>query len=171
MVRWGLILRACVEALIIFGFSIVLPMIILFLSWGDTIPSQSALSLWTVMYFITFVNGISKLSDVIVVIIPLASLYIFTGARCILNFRRVISKQIDLLVLIPIVVLLYSQVVLSMLLVQYHDQPLAGHRLLFASGAIYGALIGLIAVDVFRLYFEAASRISEFRQLVHQRHR
>jgi hypothetical protein len=133
------------ESIAVLFLSFAIPVTLLFFSWN--IPVTKVLAA------IAVANQQEKISDILLIIIPLASLYIATSIAFVYRIRKDVSfsdSYFSLCLFVPTVGLLIAQPVLYYYLISYRDEMLSSEHFSIASGSIYFALTCLVCIEVFR---------------------
>ena len=146
----GIIVPSVLESLFVLLTTLLVPLILLLLSWG-----QPVVGLFSI---VPQANSLAKLSEIILIIIPLACLYISTALSFVLRIARTQAISDTLLftsLFVPILTLLICQPILYFYFITYSHTVLSDNELAAASATIYTSIGCLVMLDVFKSIYSS----------------
>jgi len=155
---FGIVLPHVLESAFILLLSIFIPFVLLIFSWD-----QSPLELLDFPTLLPLANSLKKLPDVLLVIVPLTSLYIATCFAFLYRYKASQTFRVSLLFFIPFWALLACQPLLYLYHAKSHSEVLSLEHLGIASAVIYVAITAIFWLDIFMSITRASSTQVRFR--------
>jgi hypothetical protein len=147
------------DSLFVLLTALLVTFVVLLLSWEQPV--------YKLFSIVPLANSLGRLSDVFLIIIPLATLYISTAVSFVHRIARTTDISDTFLItglFVPVLGLLLSQPFLYYYFLTLRARILSDDDLPIASAAIYTSIGCLIMLDVFKSIYLAMSQHPAWRR-------